>query len=155
MKPEIAAAFDERVFESGLTYTSHPISLAAAVANIHVMREDKLVENAAALGPELKRILSDLGEAHPSVGDVRSIGLFGIVELVRDRTTKEPMAPWNGSSPEMAALKKYCTEHGLFIYTHWHTALIIPPLVITKEQLQEGLSILDNALEITDRGVAR
>jgi len=155
MKPEIAAAFDERVFESGLTYTSHPISLAAAVANIHVMREDKLVENAAALGPELKRMLSDLGEAHPSVGDVRSIGLFGIVELVRDRKTKEPMAPWNGSSPEMAALKKYCTEHGLFLYTHWHTALIIPPLVITKEQLQEGLSVLDRALEITDQGVKR
>jgi taurine--2-oxoglutarate transaminase len=155
MKPEIAAAFDERVFESGLTYTSHPISLAAAVANIQVMREDKLVENAAALGPELKRMLSDLGEAHPSVGDVRSIGLFGIVELVRDRKTKEPMAPWNGSSPEMAALKKYCIEQGLFLYTHWHTALIIPPLVITKEQLQEGISILDRALDITDRGVAR
>ncbi len=155
MKPEIAAAFDERVFESGLTYTSHPVSLAAAVANIRVMQADRLVERAAALGPELKRMLTDLGEAHPSVGDVRSIGLFGIVELVRDRKTKEPMAPWNGSSPEMAALKKYCIEQGLFLYTHWHTALIIPPLVITKEQLQEGLSILDRALAITDRGVTR
>lgn len=155
MKPEIAAAFDERVFESGLTYTSHPVSLAAAAANIQALREDKIVENAAALGPELKRMLSDLGEAHPSVGDVRSIGLFGIVELVRDRKTKEPMAPWNGSSPEMAALKKYCIEQGLFLYTHWHTALIIPPLIITKEQLQEGMSVLDRALEITDRGVVR
>ena len=155
MKPEIAAAFDERVFESGLTYTSHPVSLAAAVANIRVMQADRLVERAAALGPELKRMLNDLGEAHPSVGDVRSIGLFGIVELVRDRKTKEPMAPWNGSSPEMAALKKYCIEQGLFLYTHWHTALIIPPLIITKEQLQEGLSILDRALAITDRGVTR
>jgi len=153
MKPEIAAAFDERVFESGLTYTSHPVSLAAAVANIHVMREDKLIEQAAGMGPVLKRMLTDLGEAHPSVGEVRSIGLFGILELVRDRKTKEPMAPWNGSSPEMVALKKYCLEHGLFLYTHWHTVLIIPPLIITEEQLKEGFAILDKALEITDKAV--
>ncbi|MGZ9225336.1 MAG: aminotransferase class III-fold pyridoxal phosphate-dependent enzyme [Anaerolineales bacterium] len=153
MKPEIAAAFDERVFESGLTYTSHPVSLAAAVANIHVMREDKLIEHAAGMGPVLKRMLTDLGEAHPSVGEVRSIGLFGILELVRDRKTKEPMAPWNGSSPEMVALKKYCLEHGLFLYTHWHTVLIIPPLIITEEQLKEGFAILDKALEITDKAV--
>jgi len=153
MKPEIAAAFDERVFESGLTYTSHPVSLAAAVANIHVMREDKLIEQAAGMGPVLKRMLTDLGEAHPSVGEVRSIGLFGILELVRDRKTKEPMAPWNGSSPEMVALKKYCLDHGLFLYTHWHTVLIIPPLIITEEQLKEGFAILDKALEITDKAV--
>jgi taurine---2-oxoglutarate transaminase len=151
MKPEVAAAFDEQVFESGLTYTSHPISLAAAVANIHVMREDKLVENAATLGPALKRMLSDLGETHPSVGDVRSIGLFGILELVKNRETKEPMAPWNGSSPEMVALRKFCLDHGLFLYTHWHTVLIIPPLVINETQLKEGLDVLDQALSITDR----
>lgn len=150
MKPEIAAAFDQRVFEGGLTYTSHPVSLAAAVANIHVMREDKLVERAAALGPVLKRMLNDLGEAHPSVGDVRSIGLFGIVELVRDRKTKEPMAPWNGTSPEMAALRKYCLDHGLFLSTHWHTALVIPPLIIDEAQLTEGMSVLSEALDFAD-----
>ena len=150
MKPEIAAAFDEQAFESGLTYTSHPVSLAAAVANIHVMREEKIVEHAAAMGPVLKRMLTDLGEAHPSVGEVRSIGLFGIVELVKNRETKEPMAPWNGSSPEMTALRKYCLEHGLFLYTHWHTVLIIPPLIIDEGQLTEGFSILDKALAITD-----
>ena len=153
MKPEIAAAFDEQVFESGLTYTSHPISLAAAVANIRVMREDRLVERAAALGPVLKRMLSDLGEAHPSVGDVRSIGLFGILELVKDRKTKEPMAPWNGSSPEMVSLRKFCLDHGLFLYTHWHTVLIIPPLIIDEAQLGEGIAVLDRALEITDKAV--
>lgn len=150
MKPEIAAAFDQRVFEGGLTYTSHPVSLAAAVANIHVMREDKLVERAAALGPVLKRMLNDLGEAHPSVGDVRSIGLFGIVELVRDRKTKEPMAPWNGTSPEMAALRKYCLDHGLFLSTHWHTALVIPPLIVDEAQLAEGMSVLSEALDFAD-----
>jgi taurine--2-oxoglutarate transaminase len=154
MKPEIAAAFNETPFESGLTYTSHPISLAAAVANINVMKEDRIVEHAAAMGPALKRMLTDLGEAHPSVGDVRSIGLFGIVELVKDRKTKEPMSPWNESSPAMAALRKYCLDRGLFLYTHWHTVLIIPPLIITEEQLTDGFAVLDKALEITDREVS-
>src|SRR5512143_2217224 len=144
MKPEIAAAFNEHAFESGLTYTSHPVSLAAAVANINVMREDKIVEHAAGMGPVLKRMLTDLGEAHPSVGEVRNLGLFGILELVKDRETKEPMAPWNGSSPEMAALKKFCLDHGLFLYTHWHTVLIIPPLIISEEELKEGFDVLDN-----------
>jgi taurine---2-oxoglutarate transaminase len=153
MKPEIAAAFNEHAYEGGLTYTSHPVSLAAAIANISVMRADKLVEHAAGMGKVLKRMLTDLGEAHPSVGEVRNIGLFGILELVKDRKTKEPMAPWNGSSPEMNALKKYCLDHGLFLYTHWHTVLIIPPLIITEEQLKDGFDVLDKALEITDRAV--
>jgi len=151
MKPEIAAAFDQRAFESGLTYTSHPVSLAAAIANIQVMQEDKLVEHAAAMGPVLKRLLTDLGEAHPSVGEVRSIGLFGILELVKDRVTREPMAPWNGSSPEMTALRKACLDAGLFLYTHWHTVLVIPPLIIDEQQLRAGIEIIDRALEITDR----
>jgi taurine--2-oxoglutarate transaminase len=153
MKPEIAAAFDEHAFESGLTYTSHPISLAAAIANIEAMRQDKMVEHSASMGLVLRKMLTDLGEAHPSVGEVRNIGLFGIIELVKDRKTKEPMAPWNGSSPEMAAFKKYCSDHELFLYTHWHTVLIIPPLIITEEQLKEGMDILDKALEITDKAV--
>ena len=151
MKPEIAAAFDEHVFECGLTYTAHPISLAAAIANIQVMQEDKIVEHAAEMGPVLHKLLADLGETHPSVGEVRSIGLFGIIELVKDRKTKEPMAPWNSSSPEMVAFRKSCLEHGLYLYTHWHTVLIIPPLIITEEQLKEGFEVLDQALEITDR----
>ncbi len=155
MKPEVAAAFDEHVFESGLTYTSHPISLAAAVANIQVMQEEKIVEHAAEMGPVLNRMLKDLGEAHPSVGEVRNIGLFGIIELVRDRKTKEPMAPWNGSSPEMVAFRKACLERGLYLYTHWHTALIIPPLIVTEAQLQEGMDVLDKAREITDKAATQ
>ncbi len=146
MKPEIAAAFDEHAFESGLTYTSHPVSLAAAVANIQVMKDDRIVEYAAEMGPVLHSLLADLGENHPSVGDARNIGLFGIIELVKDRKTKEPMAPWNGSSPEMVALRKYCTDHGLYVYTHWHTALIIPPLIITNRDADEALGILHKVL---------
>ena len=81
-----------------MTYNSHPISLAAAIANIQVMQEDHLVERAASMGPVLHRMLTDLGEQHPSVGEVRSIGLFGIIELVRDRQTRQPMAPFNGKA---------------------------------------------------------
>jgi taurine---2-oxoglutarate transaminase len=153
MKPEISKAFDEHAYESGLTYTSHPVSLAAAVANINVMREDKLIEHAADMGPVLNQLLKDLGEAHPSVGDVRSIGLFGIIELVKNRTTKEPLAPWNGSSPQMAALRTFCLEHGLYLYTHWHTVLIIPPLPISEKQLKEGFAVLDQALDETDKAL--
>jgi taurine--2-oxoglutarate transaminase len=155
MKPEVAAHFDQVVYKSGLTYTSHPISLAAAIANINVMRQDHIVEHAALMGPVLRRMLNDLGESHPSVGEVRSIGLFGIIELVKDRTTKEPMAPWNGTSPEMIAFKKYCLDHGLFLDIHWHTALIIPPLIINEEQLKEGFEILDEALKITDEAARK
>ena len=77
--------------------------------------------------------------------------MFGIVELVRDRTTRVPLAPFNGSSPEMAAFAKYMSDHGVFLYTHWHTVLVIPPLITTPEQLMEGFSVMDKALEITDQ----
>jgi taurine--2-oxoglutarate transaminase len=153
MKPEMAAFFNDKVFQSGLTYNAHPISLAAAIANIRVLQEDHLVEHAREMGPVLRRLLTDLGEQHPSVGDVRSIGLFGILELVKDRKTKQPLAPYDGSSPEMAAFRKYLFDHGLYVYTHWHTALVIPPLPITQDQLAEGFSIIDKALEITDAAV--
>ena len=155
MRPEIAEFFNQRVYQGGLTYNSHPISLAAAIANIQAMQEDKVVEHAAAMGPVLHRMLTDLGEQHPSVGEVRSIGLFGILELVRDRQTHEPLAPFNGSSPEMAAFRKYLLDHGLYLYTHWHTALIIPPLIINEEQLADGFAVLDKALEITDAAVKK
>jgi taurine--2-oxoglutarate transaminase len=153
MKPEIAAAYNEIVYQGGLTYTAHPISLAAAIANIKVMQEDHIVEHTHEMGPVLHRMLTDLGEQHPSIGEVRSIGLFGIIELVRDRKTKEPMAPWNSNSPEMKALRKELLEKGLFIYSHWHTLLIIPPLIITEEQLAEGFAILDKALSSADKSV--
>jgi len=151
MRPEIAAFFNDRVYHSGLTYNAHPISLAAAIANIRVLQEDHLVEHSAVMGQVLHRMLTDLGEQHPSVGEVRSIGLFGILELVRDRQTKEPMAPFNGNSPEMVALRKDLLDHGLYLYTHWHTVLIIPPLIINEEQLVEGFAVLDKALAITDQ----
>jgi taurine--2-oxoglutarate transaminase len=153
MKPEIASAYKDVVFQGGLTYTSHPLSLAAAIANIKVMQEDHLIEHAHEMGPVLHRMLNDLGEQHPSIGEVRSIGLFGIIELVRNRKTKEPLAPWNSSSLEMMALRKELLKKGLYLDIHWHTLLIIPPLIITEEQLSEGFSILDKALSVTDKAV--
>jgi taurine--2-oxoglutarate transaminase len=153
MKPEIAATFQDRVFEGGLTYNGHPISLAAAIATIEVMQADHLVEKAKATGFVMADMLAELVERHPSVGEVRSIGLFGIIELVRNRKTKEPMAPFNGSSPEMAAYKKYLLDHGVFQSIHWNTALLLPPLIITPEQLAEGFAVIDRALEITDQAV--
>ena len=99
MKPEIAVAFDDVVYQGGLTYTAHPISLAAAIANIQVMQDEHIVEHARQMGPVLHRMLNDLGEQHPSIGEVRSIGLFGVLELVRDRRTKEPLAPGTPAAP--------------------------------------------------------
>jgi len=150
MREEIAEFFNERIFQSGLTYNAHPISLAAAIANIEVLREERLIEHTQEMGPVLRRFLTDLGESHPSVGEVRSIGLFGVIELVKNRTTREPISPFNSNSPEMTLLRKTLLDMGLYIYTHWHTILVIPPLIITEDQLKEGFDVLDKALEIAD-----
>jgi taurine--2-oxoglutarate transaminase len=153
MRREIADFFNDRVYQGGLTYNAHPLSLAAAIANIRVIQQDRLVEKARTAGSILHRLLADLGEAHPSVGEVRSIGLFGAIELVRDRRTKEPLAPYNASSPELASLRQYLLDQGVFLYTHWHTLLIIPPLIITEQQLEEGFGAIDQALAIADAAV--
>jgi taurine--2-oxoglutarate transaminase len=149
MKEEIANFFDERIYQGGLTYNAHSFP-GSRHCNLSVMRDDHLVEHADNINPIMHRLMTDLGEQHPSIGEVRSIGLFGAIELVRNRKTKEPFAPYNGSSREMIALRKKLLDLGLFLYTHWHTLLIIPPLIITEEQLVEGFQLIDRALEITD-----
>jgi taurine--2-oxoglutarate transaminase len=153
MRPEIAHFFDERVYQGGLTYNSHPISLAAAIANIQAMQSDRIIENAHQMGKVMADMLAELVERHPSVGEVRSIGLFGVIELVKNRRTKEPMVPYNGSSSEMTALRAFLLDRGVYLYTHWHTVLIIPPLIINEEQLAEGFKVIDEALGITDKAV--
>ncbi|MEJ2597405.1 MAG: aminotransferase class III-fold pyridoxal phosphate-dependent enzyme [Anaerolineales bacterium] len=153
MRQEIADTFRDQVYQGGLTYNAHPISLAAAIANIQVMQSDHLIERAHSMGTVLRRFLTDLGESHPSIGEVRSIGLFGVIELVRNRRTKEPLAPYNGTSPEMVAVRKSLLQQGLYIYTHWHTILVIPPLIIDETQLAEGFAAMDKALEIADAAV--
>ncbi len=155
MKQEIADAYRDRPYQGGLTFNGHPLSLAAAIANIRVMQSDHLIEKAAQTGQVMQEMLAELVERHPSVGEVRSIGLFGAIELVRDRATREPMAPFNGSSVEMEALKKYLLDKGVFLYTHWNNILLLPPLIITPEQLAEGFAVIDKALELTDAGVKK
>ena len=98
-------------------------------------------------------LLTDLAARHPSVGAVRSIGLFGVVELVRSRQTLEPMAPFNSTSPEMAALADFFRQHGLFTFVRWNYFFTNPPLCITEAELREGFAIIDRALTITDSAV--
>ena len=147
---KIAEYFQDHKFYGGLTYSAHPMSLAAAVANLKVMHEDDLVGNARRMGSVMADLLADLKDKHPSVGDVRSIGLFGVVELVRDRATKEPMAPFNGSSPEMAKLGAFFKENGLFVFVNWNNFFSNPPLCITESELREAFEIFDAGLALTD-----
>jgi taurine---2-oxoglutarate transaminase len=153
----IAERFEDRTLYAGLTYNSHPVGCAAAVACINVYKEDHLIENAQAMGEILKTELAGLKERHPSVGDVRSIGLFSLVELVKNRQTREPMTPFNPSPAQlgpMPRLNAYFREHGLFTFVRWNGFFVNPPLCITEEQLREGLAIFDAGLEITDQAVA-
>jgi len=153
MRQHIAHAFQNQVFYGGLTYNSHPMGCAAALATIRVYEEDGLIENARQMGVVMKQLLSDLQARHPSVGEVRSIGLFGVVELVRSRRTRQPMAPFNATSDEMIALGRFFREQGLYTFLRWNTFFTNPPLCITEEQLREGFVVLDRGLEITDRVV--
>ena len=150
---KIAAYYNDKVFYGGLTGHAHPMCLAAAVANIHVMQAQDLVGNSRRLGGVMAGLLEDLKAGHPSVGDVRSLGLFGIVELVRNRQTKEPMAPYNGSSPEMQKVGAYLREHGVYTSIHWNNVFTCPPLCITEAELREGFEILNAALALADEGV--
>jgi taurine---2-oxoglutarate transaminase len=146
MRRGIADHFADKAFPSGLTYNSHPLACAAALATLGVLEEDGLVERAARTGVLMKDLLGGLAERHPSVGAVRSIGLFGIVELVRDRTTMTPLAPFNGTSPEMAAIAKFFRQEGLYTFVRWNTFFTNPPLSITEAELREGFATIDRAL---------
>ncbi len=149
----IASYFDRNVYFGGLTYNAHPMSLAAAEACLQVMIDDDTMNHVQRMGRVMKDLHARMKEKHPSVGDVRSIGLFGVLELVRNRTTKEPMAPFNGTSPEMQKLVGFLREQGMYAFAHWNMLHTNPPLCITEEQLHESFAIIDRALEITDAAV--
>lgn len=153
LRRQVAAYFDDHVFSGGLTYNSHPVGLAAALATIGVYEQDGLIEHAAKMGEVMGRHHEALASKHPSVGAHRHIGLFGCLELVRDRASGEPLAPFNSSSPEMAELWRYLLDHGVYVNMHWNQVMTNPPLCISEAQLAEGFAVLDAALEITDRAV--
>jgi taurine--2-oxoglutarate transaminase len=153
MRHHIAQHFQDKVFYGGLTYNSHPMGCATALATIRVYEEDSLIENARKMGAIMKQLGADLQAKHPSVGEVRSIGLFGIVELIRSRKTRQPMAPFNGTSEEMAALGRFFRENGLYTLVRWNTFYTNPPLCINEQQLREAFAIIDRGLEITDKAV--
>ncbi|MGC2550431.1 MAG: aminotransferase class III-fold pyridoxal phosphate-dependent enzyme [Candidatus Sulfotelmatobacter sp.] len=154
MRHSIAQHFQHKVFYGGLTYNSHPMGCAAALATIRVYEEDGLIDNAKKMGAILTQLGTELQAKHPSVGAVRSIGLFGIVELIRNRKTRQPMAPFNGTSDEMAALGRFFREQGLYTFVRWNTFFTNPPLCINEQQLREAFAIIDRGLEIMDKAVS-
>ncbi len=153
MRRSIAEAFREKVFFGGLTYNSHPLGCATALATIAVYEEDRLIERARMMGPIMADHHRRLMEKHPSVGAVRNIGLFGMVDVVRSRSPYEPMAPYNGTSDEMKAIGKFLRDNGLYTMLRWNGIHTNPPLIITEEQLAEGFDIIDRALDISDQAV--
>jgi taurine--2-oxoglutarate transaminase len=146
MRRQIAEYFRDKVFFGGLTYNSHPLGCAAALATLKVYQEDNLIERARQRGALMAELLQNLERRHPCVGATRSIGLFGIVELVKNRETREPLAPFNGSSPAMVRLGKYFREHGLYTLVRWNSFYTNPPLVISEDELRHGFDIIDAGL---------
>ena len=152
----IARHFQDKMLWCGLTYSGHPLACAAGVATMEVYIQDGLIENAARVGRYLRQRLGELKAGHPSVGDVRSIGLFAVIEVVKDRATREPMAPWNARGTElgkMGDVARFLRQNGLFTFLQWNLIFVVPPLCITAEQLDEGLEIIGRALEITDAAI--
>jgi taurine--2-oxoglutarate transaminase len=153
MRRHIAQHFTDKVFYGGLTYNSHPMGCAAALATIRVYEEDHLIENTRKMGALMKDLGAEMQRKHRSVGAVRSIGLFGIFELVRSQRTKQPMAPFNGTSDEIAALGRFFREQGLYTLVRWNTFFTNPPLCINEQQMREAFAIIDKGLDITDKAV--
>ena len=151
---EIAATFAERAFPGGLTYSGHPLACASAVASIHIFEDDDLVGRSARLGEEVIRpALEKLADRHPSVGEVRGLGCFFAIELVRDRGTREPLVPFNASGADatpMNELMAACKQRGVWPFAHFNRLHVAPPLVIEPEQLQQGIDAIDDALSVAD-----
>ncbi|HSG14021.1 MAG TPA: aminotransferase class III-fold pyridoxal phosphate-dependent enzyme [Gaiellaceae bacterium] len=142
-----------RFFPGGLTYAGHPLACASAVASIEAFREEGIVENAAEVGAYLGERLRGLQEGHPSIGEVRGIGCFWGIELVKNRQTREMLVPFNGggeAAVPVTRMAKAALEKGLYLMTHWNVVMAVPPLTITRDEVDEGIAALDEALAIAD-----
>ena len=150
---DLAQQFSEKALPLGLTYSAHPVCCAAALATIEVYQEDGLVEQAAQTGRYIEQQVEQLKEKHPSIGDFRNTGLLGCIELVKNRETKEPVTPWNAKPSEMEATSRMAAkirELGMFTFVRWNWIFVAPPLNITKEEVDQGLSIISQAISIAD-----
>ena len=157
IRKPIADWVRDKYFAGGLTYSGHPLACASAVASIEAFKEEGIVENSAAMGGVFAERLRDLQEMHPSIGDVRGLGCFWGVELVKNRETREPLVPFNASGEAfapVARVAKAALERGLYLMTHWNVIIVAPPLTITREEIDEGIGILDAALSIADEYAA-
>ncbi len=154
---KIAAKFDDVVLALGLTYSAHAVSCAAALATLKVYEDDHLIEKAVDTGKYIEQQIELLKQKHPSIGDFRNTGLLGCIELVKNKATKEPMAPFNAKPDEMAIMNKVAArihELGMYTFVRWGYIFIAPPLTITKEEVDEGLAIISQALTIADEHVS-
>ncbi len=156
ISPRIYDTFAQRVYPGGLTYSGHPLACAAAVATINVMHDERVVENAASLGTDVFGPgLAELAERHPCVDKVRGVGAFWAVELVSNRETREPLAPYGGSSPAMNEVLASLKKQGLLPFANFNRIHVVPPCNITADQARAGLAILDEALTVGVAHVAR
>ncbi|MBK8605323.1 MAG: aminotransferase class III-fold pyridoxal phosphate-dependent enzyme [Chitinophagaceae bacterium] len=153
---KIAAKYDDTVLALGLTYSAHPVSCAAALATLKIYEEDNLIENCVAMGKYIEQEVEKLKQKHPSIGDFRNTGLLGCIELVKNQKTKEPMAPFNAKPDEMIVMNKVAAkikELGMYTFVRWGFIFIAPPLIVTKEQINEGLAIISEAINIADESL--
>ncbi|HEX2704204.1 MAG TPA: aspartate aminotransferase family protein [Candidatus Lustribacter sp.] len=150
----IAGTFEQRAYPGGLTYSGHPLACASAVASIEIFKEEGIIEHARMLGAEvIGPELARMAEKHPSVGDVRGLGVFWALELVKDRATREPLVPYNASGAAAAPMNDFaaaCKARGLWPFVHFNRTHVVPPCTTTVEEVREGLAILDEALDVTD-----
>lgn len=153
---KIAAKFDDAVLPLGLTYSAHPVACAAALATLKVYEDDHLIENTNKMSAYLNMRIKELMKIHPSIGDWRNTGLLGCLELVKNRSTKEPMAPFNAKPDEMTVMNKVAAklrELGLYTFVRWGYIFIAPPLCINEEEIEQGLAIISEALKIADETI--
>jgi len=144
----ISESFNDRVFPGGLTYSGHPLACAAAVATIDVMKQERIVEQAAEIGENvIGPGLRDLAKKHKLIGEVRGLGVFWALDLVSDRSSRAPLAPYGGTSPAMTALVSECKKRGLMPFTNFNRMHVVPPCNITAEEAREGIAILDAAFD--------
>jgi taurine---2-oxoglutarate transaminase len=153
MRRAIAEQFRDKVFYGGLTYNSHPMGCAAALATISVYEEDGLIDRAKRMGEVMRGHHQRMMAKHPSVGSVRNIGLFGMIDVVRSRAPYEPMAPYNSTSDEMKAIAKHFRDNGLYTMLRWNGIHTNPPLTISEDEMAQGFDIIDTALDISDQAV--